>query len=398
MAVTITVEPSTITTASNPCVFEFSSDQTAQDSFSFQLELTVNGAVHSYHDIYTESSNFGKFNCSELLRSVVFSNLITDGSLTTSYDDAVLSYSIRVIDKYGTPPVQVGSWTSSSTRYAFNGSLRHPDWISFAYTDYDVSTASDTLMLTSFPRTSSYFVSLTESIFLATLNSDNSQIYISIQLIDINGSPIGSTIITGAVPAGRLIVADVSPQNIIDNTAFTSANFADCYYYNIRFRNTTSGTKNNEKFRIYIDTECSQYDPKRLHWLNKFGVWDSYTFNKYSEEGSNIKSNGYQVEKGTWGSSNTWDYNLSNGEQKTYSKTVTDTLTLNSDWIKEEKHNWLVRELYESPKVYLEETQGVFELVNPTIQSYTLKQKIKDGLLNEVVKLDRTYLYTSQLN
>jgi hypothetical protein len=232
--------------------------------------------------------------------------------------------------------------------------------------------------------------------FLGTLNSSNSQLALDIELFDVTGSSITS-LTTSVVPAGRLVVGDVSPSNIITNTAITTANFSTCYYYTISFNDAITGYI-NEVFKIYIDTECSQYDAKRLHWLNKFGVWDSYSFTKYSEEGSTIKSSVYEVEKGTWSDTNTWDYNLYNGEKATYSKTVNDVLTLNSDWIKEDKHNWLVRELYESPKVYLEESQGVFELVNPRITSYTLKQKIKDGLLNEVVQLDRTYLYTSQLN
>jgi hypothetical protein len=394
MAVTIETEPTSIQPASNPCVFDFSSDQTAQDSYTFQLELTINGAIHSYHDIYATSDNYGKFNCSEILRSVVFSNLIVDGTVATSYDDAICSYSIRVIDKYGTPPAQQGSWTSSTTRYAFNGSLRHIDWIDFDYLDYDTSIGNSKLALTSFPRDSYYYCGDLESMFLGILNSGNGTITITLGLYDTTGSAIGGTVVVSFVTSGRLLVADVSPQVLIANSSKTQADFDSAYYYQIAFK----GTYTSEQFKIYIDRECSQYTSRRLHWLNKFGVWDSYTFNKYSEDSSTITTNGYQVEKGNWSDSNVWTYNKYNGESATYAKTAKDTLTLNSDWIKEDKHNWLVRELYESPKVYLEESQGVFELVNPQISSYTLKQKIKDGLLQEVVKLERTYFYTSQLN
>jgi len=71
---------------------------------------------------------------------------------------------------------------------------------------------------------------------------------------------------------------------------------------------------------------------------------------------------------------------------------------LNSDWIKENKYQWLVRDLYESPVVYLEVEQGVFEEVKILNTSYTLRQSIRYGLLQEVVQLERTYSYRSQLN
>jgi hypothetical protein len=70
---------------------------------------------------------------------------------------------------------------------------------------------------------------------------------------------------------------------------------------------------------------------------------------------------------------------------------------LNSDWITEEIQNWLVRELYESPKVYLEQGSN-FEPVNVVNANYDLKQRRKDGLLQEVIQLQKTYTYNSQLN
>jgi len=76
MAITIESEPATLTTASNPCIFEFSSTNTGQDAFSFVVELTVNGTVHSYHQVFVESGTVGKFNASDILRSVYILTLL----------------------------------------------------------------------------------------------------------------------------------------------------------------------------------------------------------------------------------------------------------------------------------------------------------------------------------
>jgi len=195
-----------------------------------------------------------------------------------------------------------------------------------------------------------------------------------------------------------LSVIDASPQNIINNTAITSGDFSTCVYYTVRTNATGMGayTGRSEVFKIYIDTECQRYPSRRLHWLNKFGVWDSFTFDLVSTDSTKVEGNRYEKEKGVWNNED-YVYPLYQGEGTTFSKRAEDTLTLNSDWIKEDVQQWLVRELYESPKVYLE-SDGNFEPVNVTNASYKLKVSRRDGLIQELVEIQRTYSFNSQLN
>jgi hypothetical protein len=394
MAVTITGEPQNYTTASNPVVFEFSSDETAQDNFSLIVELTVNGSIHSFHQVFPESANFGKFDCSAILRTIVFSELISDGSFQTPYTNAVASYSVTVTEKYGTPPIEYEPYSAtSSTLYVTNGSLRHADWLAYNFQDYDFSFTVDSLFLTLFPRTSTYFCGLTESIFVANISASTVASDFTVSLYDTSDVLIVQTTTAGL--QANLLLIDASPTSIVANTTTTDANFSTCYYYTIQL--SLSGA-NTELFKIYIDTECSQYTSRRLHWLNKLGAWDSYSFTKYSEESSNIKTFDYQKNEGVWSATNTFDYGLVNGSSFSGTKSVNDTMRINTDWIKEEKHNWLMRSLLESPSVYLEISQGVFEPVRVNNKKYTLKQKIKEGLIQEELTLSRTYSYQSQLS
>ena len=394
MAITITGEPQDYTTASNPVVFEFSSTQTAQENFSFIVELQVNGAVHSYHQVFPESANFGKFDCSAILRTIVFSDLISDGSLSTPYTNAIATYKVRVIDKYGTPPVEIDAGTESATFTITNGALRHADWLDYNYTAYDIASVQDCLFLTLFPRTSQYFCGLTESMFLGSLMSTGLASDLTVKLYDVTDTLIVQSV-SNALNVAEMLLTDVSPASIVANTTITDANFSTCYYYLVY---VSQGAGSTESFKIYIDTECSQYTSRRLHWLNKLGAWDSYSFTKYSEESSNIQTFDYQKNEGNWSATNTFDYGLVNGSSFSGTKSVNDTMTLNSDWIKEEKHNWLMRSLCESPSVYLEISQGVFEPVRVSTKKYTLKQKIKEGLIQEELTLSRTYSYQSQLS
>jgi len=182
------------------------------------------------------------------------------------------------------------------------------------------------------------------------------------------------------------------------NTTITAGNFAAAAYYDVRARGTGVGIFNgsSETYRIYIDTECHRYETRRLHWLNKFGVWDAFTFTLVSIDSTKVSSSGYSRESGVWDGT-AYTYPLYQGQATTYAKTAKDTLILNSDWINEEVQKWLVRELYESPNVYLEQGEN-FEPVNVVNSDYQFKQRRINGLIQEVVQIERTYLYNSQLN
>jgi hypothetical protein len=196
-----------------------------------------------------------------------------------------------------------------------------------------------------------------------------------------------------------LTVIDCSPATIIANTSITALDFALTAYYEVVARGVGTGINNgsSETFQIYIDNECHRYPTRRLHWLNKFGVWDSFTFTLVSTESTKVAGSIYERESGIWNVTN-YIYPLYQGEITTYSKRAEDTMILNSDWIYEDVQQWLVRECYESPNVYLESSTGDFEPVNITNQGYDLKQSRKDGLIQEVVEIKKTYSYNSQLN
>jgi len=132
--------------------------------------------------------------------------------------------------------------------------------------------------------------------------------------------------------------------------------------------------------------------------LNKLGSFDSFTFSLVSTEAANVKSYGYQRDPGVWDGTS-YTYPLYAGQAINFAKTKTETLTLNSDWINQDIQQWLVKSLYDSPLVYLERENGTeFEPVKVTNSNYTLKQRRRDGLIQETINIDRTFTYRSQLN
>ena len=406
MAITITQQPQLFQPACNPFVWVFESDQTTQPNFSFIVELYVDFVLVSTHQVFNESGNYAKFDASGELRALLTSEMVTTGALLTFYDPAISFVNIKIYEKYGTPPVlQPGSINANVSR-AWNASLRHPDFISFDYNDYAISrlnpNSGNVLFLTDFPRTRKYFVGLYESAFLTFLNRGGSaNTDIELKLYDITNTLIASdtVVVTLALNIG---VIDCAPQNLIANTSVTLLDFQSCAYFTItakagpEFAGIFSGL--SETFTFWMDTECHRYDTHRLHWLNKLGGWDSFTFSLVSTNSTKVKTSDYQRERGQWDTSGTaWEYTRYHGEQMAFNKYATDTTVLNSDWINESVQQWLVRELYESPKVYLEVTPGAFEPVKVTNEDFTLKQRRVDGLIREVVNMERTYTYNSQL-
>lgn len=400
MAITLQNNAADFSPCGNPMVFTFTSTNTAQANFSFYIELYINGALHSSHQVFKEYGTAARFDASPFIRAVLQSDLITDGTLINPYSDGTCTYYLDVYEKYGaTPTVQIGSLQTTATLNSFNGALRHDAWIGFDQADYNMSTGSDILFLTSFPRSRNYFTGLNESFFIGMFRTSVAVThYINFKLYDVTGSLIASDYLT--LGSDKFIVFNCGPAEIIANTTITSGNFASCYRYaiEIRYGGAPGGsTLRSEIFNVYIDSECTRYTTRRLTWLNKFGVWDSFTFRLVSTESTNVETSTYSGEKGQWENTADYNYNLYKGERRAYAKQAKDTMILNSDWIKEDVQQWLVRELYESPKVYLEQTDG-FEQVVVKSASYTLKQRKKDGLIQEQVQLDRTYSYTSQLN
>lgn len=404
MAVTIIQEPAIILPSSNPLVFVFESDQTAQPNFSFYVEVYVDSQLHSAHQVFREYNNCGKIDLSQIMRGITYTPALTDG-FDQNYEPGFYDYSITVYEKYGTPPTLQGSDLSNVLK-TFNGSLKHQDWLGFNYELYDVRETNGSLFLTDFPRLQKALCRYDDNYFLGMFTRRAAAVPLptftmSCTLFDIGGNAIvGDTVV---LTNPRMRVINVGPYQIVANMAgITSGDFTNCYYYEVWVEMTgTFGTHDTEFYRIYLDQSCEVYTPQVLVWLNKYGVYDQYSFDLVSQDTANITAQDYMGLLGQWETGDggdQWLYNNYQAEKQHYVKEVTEFTLLNSDWIKQDIQHWLVEGLLESPRVYLTITPSRFEPVKVNTSNYTKKLKRKDGLLQESVLLERTYQYVSQLN
>lgn len=394
MAVTINQEPQLISPAGNYLTFTFDSDQTAQANFSFYVEVYINSSFHSAHTIFPESSANGRIDVSGILKTYVNSQIPTD-SIEQDYTNAITEYAIIVYENYGTPPINQASATSTTLKL-FNASLRYPEFLNWDYGIYDPSITQGSLFLTNFPRSEKQYVRYDENLYLGSFISTPvpaGTYSLVIELLDISGNSIATDTFFPTFSTDFILI-NVAPQIIVANTIITQNDFDQCYNYYVYI--DYAGASYTETYWLYMDHDCTRYDPVRLVWLNKYGVWDSFTFKLVSQESSDVTASRYEGEPGEWDLSS-YRYTLTKGMTRTYHKRSVDKLLLNSDWIKEGVQNWLVRELYESPQVYIQQSDATLELVNVTNANYTLKQRRKDGLIQEQILLEKTYISNSQL-
>jgi hypothetical protein len=403
MAITFISDPDPFFPVCNESNWVFESDQTAQPNFSFIVELYMSGILHSTHEVYPESGNSGKFSPTTIARAAVSTNFCESATLSQNLNPDMY-WDVIVYEKYGEPPVtDLGSATSApAVVYYLNGSFRYQELYgdNYNYEDYDIETGGKgDLFLTDFPRDKRDLITYDESKFLAIINSgvDNCTGYV--YLYNISGSVIASATWTGALATNlRTPMISCGPLSLVSGTSLVQADFNNCYYYTIQIKQTATPSKDSEIYKIYIDSTCSNYSRRRLHWINRFGAWDSFTFTLLSEDSTDITSNNYTRRTGRWDGGD-FQYDLTDGNQMTMSKFMSDKLILNSDWIHEDVQQWLVRSLYESPRVYLQNDFGtsVFEPVKVTNANYVLKQRRKAGLMQELVQIERSYTKTSQL-
>lgn len=401
MAITFSQQPLSHTPATNPVLFAFSSDQTGQPNFSYKVELYINSALFGTYELYPMSGPYCKFDASEYVRSFVSTHMeYLSGFAWVSVDQAVDMY-ITVYESYGDPPMYEASVTSDGN-YVFNGALRYKPFIEFNSQTYwlDYTNPNNSIFMTSYPQTERQITPYRPPFFVGILaNRDHEYYELKLEIFDITGTSTYTHI--DIIDLDFIVnMLDISPAAMDDNgwTAVTEWN--DCYYYEVTLIATSDGlpytTQSTIPIRLYLDQSCHRFTEQRLYWVNKFGIIEQFDFNMYSEESTAITSYGYQVQPGGW-IDGQYSLTTMDNEKKINTKTAEDRVTLNTDWIKPAVQNWLVRELYESPQVWLY-SDGYLKPVIIENKDSRQKTRFKDGLIQETVVATITWSYRSQIN
>jgi len=114
-----------------------------------------------------------------------------------------------------------------------------------------------------------------------------------------------------------------------------------------------ASTAISELLYFEIEEPC-RYVQRRLHFLNRFGKYDTFNFNLKSTERRDVNKTGYKYDKYPLVSAGISRTHADQAQVTNYVASQ-DFISLKSDFITEAQNDWL-KQLIESPEIFLEWT------------------------------------------
>jgi hypothetical protein len=194
--------------------------------------------------------------------------------------------------------------------------------------------------------------------------------------------------------------ANLRNWSTIFQTQLATGNLA---YYSVRgYLGGSTVTK-----RYIINVNCPDgrgFESIRLTWLNQWGAWDYYTFNKKSIKSLSTKGSTYTQQSGTW-NEGTYKLNGYKGGQKSFRVNAIEKIKMNTNFVTEAEGEWF-EELINSPEVYVLEgfqTDVSNALLNNYVtpvrlitSSYTRKTIANDKLMQYTFEVEKSKTLRTQ--
>jgi hypothetical protein len=162
------------------------------------------------------------------------------------------------------------------------------------------------------------------------------------------------------------------------------------------FVNWNNGSARRYKFATMFTQSCGRYDPMRIAYLNKYGVYDFFNFDL-------VNKTTFQIEKKGYERNYNGDIYEANGIvvkniNPIYYTKETQNWRIISDYINDSQAE-LLREMYSSPLVYLNLVNDNYITpswipVKPNASTYEVKKTASDKLFN--IELDVEFQLVNQ--
>jgi len=141
--------------------------------------------------------------------------------------------------------------------------------------------------------------------------------------------------------------------------------------------------------------DLKQYKPIRLCWLNQWGVWDYFTFNKKSVRTISTQGSTYTQLAGTW-NTETYKVHGYKGGKKSFRVNATERIRINTDYISED-FNTMLEEMINSPEVYMLDTYQS-DITNSVLNNYvTPVRLVTSSFTEKTVANDKLIQYTFEI-
>lgn len=326
--------------------------------------------------------------------------------------NSILAYTMKFGEMYG-PSSGVTVYADqvvSSTYYAFNGSLGTLEWKDFAVNNYVCNTPvsiADVGLLTNSPSSGvTISVSYLEDAWAYTM-SQTSGVVKYANITTYSGTLTNKTELQSykvmnhayhdtTTVANRYLRFPIgyNMDSIAESSVITTANPAvpiiqsadlwEVYFCDSQFRRVT------ESIFVVRNDDCSQYTRYRLHFKNKWGAYDSFTFVKASQISTDITRYQYEKSMGENKSASSYTYAKTDRFQTSFYTSTKQTITVNSDWITEDQDTWL-EEMIASNDVRYEDSSGNLIPINILETTHVRRKHITDKVFNIQLKFQYSF-------
>lgn len=336
MAIVIGQAPQATARSGNQLTYTFSSDQTNQPNFYYKVEVYKDAVLQSEHRVYPENGTWGKFDISEIAEY----ELSKPNIPASTYVDAgnYSDFYIIVREYYGTPPSE-GSNASTFQSLVFKS--KQSIFENFNFSEYYPSPSGGKL-LTYFNETVLY---PNELFYLYALRLPSDP-YMHLDYRNSSG-------MTHFANDIGLATYDVLGVKI-------DYDFIESNYGGIGWNDTdhvivtiTNGTDFYDDYKIYIKHETLCVKPTRVHWLNRLGGMDSFSFTRPSREKQKTSVRVFETSNSQWFGT---FYGIEDDDtgNATFNTDNDKIITLNSGAVSQEEQKIIYDNLFTSPYILIE--------------------------------------------
>lgn len=342
-----------------------------------KLQLT-SGTLHSFttgDSIYIQMSSPAETGVYDIL-STTPTSITIDLAYSGSYS---ATGTVRFADSRST----IFTNQASELQYvAFNGAENYQLLNDWDIADWNclVSASPAAKFLTNCPQ--NYNVRTENNIYLNFYSNDMTEaVAVYIRRTGDPGSDILAYTIT--MTSNFMQQINVGPQNLINETG--DPTLFDVYKnYSIYVANSYNDPISEIKY-FNISDECSRYDNFELYFMDRLGSILPANFNLQNYRKENNVSSQYTKTLGNLSGSK-WTYQSTDKGITVLNTTLTETLTLNSNWVDEKTIKYL-KELYSSPNVYIKE-YGKLWPVLVTNTDYPIQTKLNRKMLRNTIDIE----------
>lgn len=413
MAVTIITSAGTHTPAYNHQNLVASSNQVAQPNHKFVVVVGINDSLYDDNTQYKlparPDNSYLYFNPQRTAEAHIKSTFDTS-ALDFFYPSVNLSseykkITVAVGEEYGSP---VSGFPSvSASYYAWNAAYNNIEYAGYVYAT--TTKAKDLTLIPSLTDLIKFEQRYLYKTWHRGFSTRNIK-FLNILAYDATNALTQTTVLlnqwfnAAALSQRNYITLNCAPyglNNISGGAIVSKTNGAidiipsNTAYYTMYFDDGAGPPQvSSNTYTINIDSFCGKYNRYVLHFLNRLGNYDSFTFNKLSRNNTEKETDMYKKIPYYLDSSNRYRYEAYTNDVVIYNTVLTNKMTLNSDFINDAKSTWL-RDLFASPDIKLELSTGVGDSavtslisVRCTLKSYETKTKVNEKLFNLTIEVD----------